>query len=446
MATLNKPRISKEKTHEGAPARIINPEQRLRRSVMACMLWEDGFYESGEDIAKRIVEAVGQVKAEKCRDIAIETRERMKLRHVPLLIVRAMAKLTTHRHLVAETLEKIIQRPDELTEFLSIYWKDGKQPLSAQVKIGLAKAFQKFNEYSLSKYNRDGAVKLRDVLFLCHAKPKDESQAGLWKRLVENKLTTPDTWEVELSASKDKKASWERLLKEEKLGALALLRNLRNMGEAKVEDPLIRASLKSLNPSRVLPFRFIAAARYAPRFEPELETALFKCAEGLPKLKGDTVVLVDVSGSMDEKMSAKSDMLRLDAACGLAMVMREICETVRVFSFSNALAEIAPRRGFALRDAITGSQPHGGTNLGGAVEHVNKNLSFSRVIVITDEQSATVVGGPKGKGYMINVASNKNGVGYGPWTHLDGFSEAIVSYIAALEEGIESEQQKTVER
>jgi len=35
---------------------------------------------------------------------------------------------------------------------------------------------------------------------------------------------------------------------------------------------------------------------------------------------------------------------------------------------------------------------------------------------------------------MINVASNKNGVGYGPWARIDGWSEAIVEYIRTLEQ------------
>ena len=37
---------------------------------------------------------------------------------------------------------------------------------------------------------------------------------------------------------------------------------------------------------------------------------------------------------------------------------------------------------------------------------------------------------------MINVASARNGVGYGPWTHIDGFSEAIIDYIRVLERNI----------
>jgi len=35
----------------------------------------------------------------------------------------------------------------------------------------------------------------------------------------------------------------------------------------------------------------------------------------------------------------------------------------------------------------------------------------------------------------VNVASSRNGVGYGKWTHVDGWSEAIVDYIAELDAG-----------
>jgi len=90
-------------THEGARAYNTTAEQELRRSVMACLLWEDTFYESGEDIAARIAGLVKKVAPEKVAQIAIEARGPMKLRHVPLLLVVEMAKLETHRHLVAET-------------------------------------------------------------------------------------------------------------------------------------------------------------------------------------------------------------------------------------------------------------------------------------------------------------------------------------------------------
>jgi hypothetical protein len=422
------------RTHEGAPARNISLELQLRRSVLACLLWESQFYEDGIEIAGRIAELVPKVSAEKVAALAVEGRERMKLRHVPLLLVREMARHRTHRALVSETLARIIQRADELAEFVAIYWKDGRVPLSGQVKKGLALSFPKFDEYQLAKYDRGGPIKLRDVLFLCHAKPRDQAQADVWKKLVSGSLTMPDTWEVALSSGADKREAWERLLREQKLGALALLRNLRNMREAGVDESLVLSALGSMSTARVLPFRFMAAARYAPQWEEVLEQAMLKCVAETEKLPGKTIVLVDVSGSMTAPLSRRSEMQRTDAAYGLAVLLREIAEKVAVYSFSDNLVEVPARRGFALRDAIDVSQRHNSTQLGNAVEKLNRNEKCDRLIVITDEQAHDRVPAPSGKGYLINVASYKHGVGYGKWMHIDGWSEAVIEYIRALEQ------------
>jgi len=72
---------------------------------------------------------------------------------------------------------------------------------------------------------------------MSHAKPKDEAQAALWRRLAANELANPDTWEVQLSAGADKKETFERLIREKKLGYIALIRKLRNMEQADVEVP-----------------------------------------------------------------------------------------------------------------------------------------------------------------------------------------------------------------
>jgi hypothetical protein len=439
MARLNLLNLGYQpRTREGGPARHLTPELQLRRSALACLLWESQFYEDGVEIVGRIAELVPKVPAEKVAALAVEAREQMKLRHAPLLIVREMARHATHRRLVAETLERVIQRADELAEFVAIYWKDGRVPLSAQVKKGLAAAFPKFDEYQLAKYGRGGPIKLRDVLFLSHAKPRDAAQAGVWKKLVWGRLATPDTWEVALSASgkegvADKREAWERLLREQRLGALALLRNLRNMREAGVDEPLVLEALNAMNASRVLPFRFLAAARHAPHWEEVLEQAMLKSVAVQAKLPGRTIVLVDVSGSMTAPLSKRSDMQRTDAAYGLAILVREIAEKAAVYSFSDRVVEVPARHGFALRDAIDASQPHDGTLLGNAVERLNKDERYDRLIVITDEQAHDTVPAPKAKGYVINVASYKNGVGYGKWTHIDGWSESVIEYIHALE-------------
>ena len=98
------------------------------------------------------------------------------------------------------------------------------------------------------------------------------------------------------------------------------------------------------------------------------------------------------------------------------------------------VGSVLSRIGNTTRKRLHASQAHQGTYLGKALEAVRE--SYDRIIVITDEQSHDRVPAPKAAGYMINVASCKNGVGYGKWTHIDGWSEAIIDYIRGLE-GIE---------
>jgi len=159
----------------------------------------------------------------------------------------------------------------------------------------------------------------------------------------------------------------------------------------------------------------------------------------LPKLTGTTIVLVDNSGSMSARLSRKSDMTRADAAAGVAIVVRGVCESVRVFVFSDNCVEVPPRTGMALRDAIHTATRMGSTQLGLAVKMVSE-LSHDRLIVVTDEQSADRVPEPKGLGYLINVASNRNGVGYGKWLHVDGWSDAVVRFITEHERAADANE------
>lgn len=431
MKLNTKPKFT-ETTHEGAPAARMTPEQALRRSVMSCLLWEREFYEDGEAIADRIERLCSEVEPMVIANLAVEARTVGNLRHVPLLLLCGLIK---HGRgvLVSVTIEEVIQRADELTELLAMYWRNGKIPMSNQMKDGLAAAFGEFDAYQLAKYNRDGAVKLRDVLFLCHAKPKDEAQAAIWKQLIDGTLPAPDTWEVALSAGADKRETFERLLREGNLGYLALLRNLRNMVDAGVDDQMIRRAIleRKGGADKVLPFRFVAAARVCPQFERELDSSMEWSIERLPRLAGRTIVLVDVSGSMGTKLSAKSDLSRMDAAAALASIVN--VETLRVFSFSDDIVEVPPRRGMAGIDAVVKSQMHSCTELGSALNRIN-TLPHDRLIVISDEQTAGRVPDPAAKhAYMINVASSKNGVGYGRWTHIDGFSENVLRFIHDVE-------------
>jgi 60 kDa SS-A/Ro ribonucleoprotein len=434
MAQINR-RVRDLVTNEaGTKVPKIGAEKQLRRLVLANMLFENQFYMDGESSADLIKALVPKTDPKSVQDLAIEARGKFKLRHVPLLLARELARIGKLPH---EVLTNIIQRPDEMGEFVAHYWSEKKQPLSNQVKKGLANCFHKFSEHQLAKWNKSSAaVKLRDVLFMTHAKPKTAEEADLFKRIAEDRLKTPDTWEVALSGGADKRETFERLMSEKKLGALAFLRNLRNMTEAGVPEHLIRAYGNELNVSRVLPFRFIVAANIVPQYEDMLESMMFKALQDMPKLSGRTAIVVDVSGSMfGTKISDKSDLGRFSAAAALAIMCKELCESAAIYSFSYNAVRVAPRRGFALGNAISASQQHGGTHLGNSLRTVFANDEYDRVIVFTDEQSYDRPTRPVGgaKGYIINVAAYKNGVNHSDWVSIDGFSEAVFDYICELE-------------
>lgn len=432
MSSINRAVRTPAFNSVGTQVPQINAERQLKRITLAAMLWEKQFYLDGKSHAELVRELVAKVAPAKVELLALEARTKFKLRHVPLLLARELAR---HGKLQANALTSVIQRPDEMSEFLSLYWQDGKTAVSNQVKKGLAACFNKFNEYQLAKWNKNSvAIKLRDVMFLSHPKPQTAEQAELFKRLASDTLSTPDTWETQLSAGADKCETFTRLMTEKKLGALAFLRNLRNMRDSGVNTDLIRSYARSVDVSKVLPFRYVAAARIVPEFEDMLESMMFRSLATHDKIPGKTVLVIDVSGSMfGTKISSKSDLDRFDAAAALAMLCREVCEEVEIYSFSNNAVRVAPRRGFALREAISSSQHHGGTQLGNAMRTINANGSYDRCIVFTDEQSYDRPDAPRGKGYVVNVASYENGVNHNAWTEVNGFSEAVVDYIQALE-------------
>ncbi len=431
-------------THEGGSGVKETPEKELTRGVSCLLLFEDTFYEKGKDMASRLSLLCDQVSIPFICDLAIRARGDLKLRHAPLwLMVQALRKRGTpeERSRVGQTISDVIQRADELAEILAIYWKcNGKNAsVPRQLKAGIAKAFPKFNEYQLAKYNSPNEVKLRDALFLSHAKPTSTEMADLWKRLIDNKMAIPWTWETELSSGKDKKETFTKLIKENKLGYMALLRNLRNMEESGVDKTLVReALLNGATGSRALPFRFISAAKHAPGYADVLSDAMDLSLKDATKLLGRTAIVIDCSGSMDAKLSGKSEVSYREAGAALAVVCRGVTPEARTFAFGDRCAEVKNLKGLGLVDAVCCSQTQNwtgcGTNIPGAIQTVYEKFpTVERMIVVTDCQSygngANLRKGTKG--YFLNVAGYeitmpKRG---GQWTELNGWSERLVDWI-----------------
>lgn len=426
----------------------------LRRCVLACLLGEDIAYADGHTVKSDIAELIPKVPPEQVFELAVEAREKQKLRHVPLFIASEMLKYPTHKSYVGELLPIIIQRADELAEFLALYWADGKKPIAKQAKLGLAKAFNKFNEYHFAKYDRNETIKLRDVMFMVHPTPTTPERETLFKRIADRTLATPDTWEVAYSAAKstdEKRDIWVRLIEERKLGALAFVRNVRNMDQVGVPDAIIRKGMQALNPAKLLPLNVLTAAKMVPKFTRELEDLFFRSFQTVQKLPGKTILGVDVSGSMATTISNKSTNTRLDVAFSLAVLATEMCEQVRIYATAGSdyerrhATELVPAyRGFGLVEALRKSTDKlggGGIFTRQFVDYIKaEEKEADRIIIFSDsadcDRDHTKKPSPFGAtNYIVDVSSHKRGINYaGVWTaEISGWSESFFDFILASE-------------
>ena len=431
--------------------------QELRRITLANLLWEDCAYVDGKSLANEITRLIPLCAPSEVANLAIECRLVQKLRHTPLYIASEMCKYPEHRALVGEVLPKIITRADMITDFLAIYWKDGKRPLANQAKRGLAASFHNFDEYQFAKYDRDAAIKLRDVMFLCHPKATDEKEQELFNKIAERNLAVPDTWEVALSSGADKKETWTRLINTHKIGGMAMLRNLSNMMKAAVDRKVIADGIKNLRGAMLLPLDYLKAARMCPQFEREIEDKMINSYKSLPKLPGKTLFIVDVSGSMGSTTSSGTNFSRLDQACAMAMLAANQCEDYELvatagddYASKGAHEWIQyPKKGFGLAQQIYDTK----RNIGGGgiftrqvLEWSKKQfagVTFDRIIIFSDSQDCDRVDKtphPFGiNNYICDVSAHTHGVNYrGCWTaEISGWSEHFITYIAALE-GLEN--------
>ena len=426
----------------------------LRRAVLANLLWEDVAYMDGMKVAEEIQRLIPLCPAIDVYNIALEARTMQKLRHTPLFLAVEMCKYPEHKMFVQDLLPQIITRADMLTDFLAIYWKDGKKPIANQAKKGLAKAFHNFNEYKFAKYDRDAAIKLSDVMFLCRPKPENQYEQDLFKKVADRTLATPETWEVLLSTGKDKKESWTKLITEGKIGGLAMLRNIANMRRANVDKKVINEGLEKLKSSMLMPLDFLKAFRMNPEFGRQIEDAMINSYANLPKLKGKTLFIVDVSGSMGARMSEKSDFSRYDAACAMAMLAANQCEDYEIvctagndYTHTGAHEHIPyPQKGFGIFEQIRETNKNigiGGIFTRQCLEWCNdkfKGQKFDRIIVFSDSQDCDPYTRrtPKPFGtynYICDVSAHTKGVNYkGTWdAEISGFSEHFITFIAAME-------------
>ncbi|WP_020537500.1 TROVE domain-containing protein [Lewinella cohaerens] len=441
-----------------AAAGRYTPEQALRRVTMANLLWESTYYQSADTIMTRIEELIPQVKPEVIAQLALETRFEQRLRHTPLYLALQLFKHHGSAG-VADVLAKICTRPDMTMDTLAmlprVLGRKSLKPIPKCIKKGLAQAFDQYDAYQIAKYKRaKHDLSLVDVVNLVHPIPTQTNATAL-QDLVKNQLTAADTWESNLSAGEDKAVTFTRLLEEGKLGALALLRNLRGMTEAGVSRQVITRALTKANSKWLTPLNFLAAQRYAPQFSAQLEDMMAR-SFATRKIAGTTILAVDVSGSMGSLTSGGSKFSRMDLAFALAALAGYMFEDLMLvftagsdYRREGAHVLWSNSKGFGIfndQRAINAKVGGGGIFTHQLCEWLKEEGladQADRLVVISDSQDIDASSGkkvladtsPYKTSYIIDISTHTHGIKTGHWTaEINGWSDRLFHYIAEVEQ------------
>jgi hypothetical protein len=384
MSKFNTIKTNKTTNYGGGVAYKHSPEMELVVSVLTTFL-EDKFYESGDERIERIKELVKKVSPEFVAKLAIMARKEFYLRSVVHLLVGELSRNHRGDSLVRKTIVKTTERPDDLIEIVAYLDK----PLPNQVKKGIREALKKFDAYQLAKYRLENhQTKLVDLFNLVHPKPINKEQEKVWKDLIYGNLKNTETWEARLSSGEDKARVWRELVLEEKIGYMALLRNLRNIDEQADEETKQKACMIIANRERVklskqLPFRFYNAYENVNNQDmlEAISVALDYSLENVPVFDGKTLIAVDVSGSMKGKPA------KIASLFAGALMKTSNCDVVLYNSNIEQFKFLRSEPVLTIAQRIQ-NEVGGGTNTGLVFEWIQENdKQYDRIIILSDNES-----------------------------------------------------------
>jgi len=465
-------------------------------------LVEDTFYEKWDEREKRLNEKIDYAPADFIAKLAVFSRREMNLRAFPIYLLLTAIKKGIHKKnpkLFRSAIANTINRADELSEFLAVYQKiNGKiKPLANIVKKGIADAFKKFDEYQFAKYKRERAiVTLKDALYLTHPKPETKEQSELFKKIKDNKLNIPYTWEVKLSEIpaddiEGRREFWKDIISKRKLGYMAALRNLRNI--LKVADDelveMISVYIKDKNllvKSRIFPFRLLSAYKeinllltqstewqidvkeehiikilQALKDAVEVSLGEVMAKEEFWQRDERTLVAIDVSGSMDSSISVRSRITLKDISIFYGILAKNYLKDSKVglFGYSwKMVDELIDDNIFASHDRLSKVEVGCSTNGYLAIKWLLDNkVKVDRIIMFTDcqlwdssyylDSESNIFGklfynykkvNPKVKLYIFDLAgygTTPVDVREGGVYFISGYSDKIFQAISYIEKG-----------
>jgi 60 kDa SS-A/Ro ribonucleoprotein len=389
------------RNREGAAAFRQSPELALISLLLTSFLTDQFYRSAGQTLAElaALVRAVNPLFAAKA---AVYARRRFGMRTVTHVVAGELAARVKGEPWTKRFYDAVVVRPDDVTEILAYYASaHGIRPLPNSLKKGLARALRRFDDYELAKYRGAGhTVNLWDAVNLCHPKP-----TAPLERLMNDQLPPADTWEVALSqagqlaGSEEEKAAlrrqaWTRLLRDDKLGYFALLRNLRAIVQTCDDEGLALAQRKLVDPvaihgSRVFPFRMDTALGEVGRDAPEgiraaLDEALEIAFDNVPALEGRTLVALDGSGSMTWHVGGTSP-LRKASLLAAAIVKHSVADAV-VFSHEVTPVDADPTLSFSRLNArLMAAADCGGTNFTRIFDRAER--AYDRIFILSDMQA-----------------------------------------------------------
>ncbi|HNO71558.1 MAG TPA: TROVE domain-containing protein [Bacteroidia bacterium] len=435
----------------GGEAYSQTPELELV-SILLTSFANDKFYEKATDTYERLKQLVKLCDKKFVAQAAIYARTQFGMRSITHVVASELAKYVGGEKWAKNFYTGIVYRPDDMLEILSYHTsKNGK--VTNAIKNGFAKAFDKFDHYSLAKYRGEGkGFKLVDVVNLVHPKPTDKNKEAI-DALIKGNLKSFDTWESQLTeagqkaTNEDEKAEfkkdvWVGLVKERKIGYFALLRNLRNIIEQApevVNEALVMLTdEKLIKKSLVLPFRFTTAfdeiakltdGKIVRQVLMALNKAVDIAVSNVPVFDGETLVVLDVSGSMQGKPAQIGSLFS-------AVLIKSNNADFMVFADNAAYRNVNPMDStITIANSIRFAS--GGTNFQAIFNTANKK--YDRVVILSDMQGWVGYNAP-----TVQFNAYKQRVGANPFLYsfdLNGygsmqFPEQNVFAIAGFSEKI----------
>ena len=465
MAKFNQKNSIKNVNRSGNQAYTMMDKEKLVTQVLTSFFNEAKFYGDNSEELAETLQAVLKTDPAFVASLAVFARREFHMRSVAHVLTAYLAHTPEGKPYVRHTVKGVAMRGDDLTEIMSFYLATFGKPIPNSLKKGIAEVLAGLDEYTLAKYKGSGkSLKMKDILCLCHPSPRDEAQAAMWKRCLENRLAVPLTWETQLSANGNNAATWEALIDSGKVGYMALLRNLRNILQAKprnIDKVLsIIADPEAVRRSQQLPFRFLSAYRQIAdiadsRALDALEEAAEASIDNMPRWEGTTVIAVDVSGSMGCRVSRNSSVQCIEIAVLLGLMANRICDNSIFYTFNDDIEKVAVSRKTGILYAATHFDCGGCTDMYLPFEKMIKDrVKADRIIILSDNEcnSTSIWGNRKPVQAMADEYRQKSGrdiwvhavdlEGYGTQQFhgsktniIAGWSEKVLDFIRLAEQG-----------